>query len=65
MEKFGYYEVVHIPGLWKHITRLVQFTLMVDDFGVKCYTKEDAEHLLTAIQDLYPKFSIDLKGPKY
>ena len=30
-----------MPGLWKHMTRPVQFTLTVDDFGVKCELKID------------------------
>ena len=32
---FGYIEVPHTPGLWKYIWLPVQFTLVVDDFGVK------------------------------
>ena len=36
----GYYEVTHTPGLWKHKTRPIQFTLVVDDFGVKYVGKE-------------------------
>jgi hypothetical protein len=31
----GYFEVPHTPGLWKHISRPIQFSLIVDDFGVK------------------------------
>ena len=31
----GFYEVPHTPGLWKHISRPIQFSLVVDDFGVK------------------------------
>ena len=31
----GYFEVKHTPGLWKHISCPLQFTLVVDDFGVK------------------------------
>ena len=31
----GYYEVSHTTGLWKHITRSIQFTLAVGEFGVK------------------------------
>ena len=42
----GYFEVKHTPGMWTHITRPIQFTLVVDDFGVK-YTKQKvSEHLL-------------------
>ena len=31
----GYYEVPHTPGLFTHVTRPIQFSLVVDDFGVK------------------------------
>ena len=31
----GFYEVNHTPGLWRHIHRPIQFSLIVDDFGVK------------------------------
>ena len=46
----GYYEVAHTPGLWRHVTRPVQFTLVVDDFGVKYVGKEHAVHLIKAIK---------------
>ena len=35
----GYYEVANTPGLWKHVTRPIAFTLVVDDFGVKYVEK--------------------------
>jgi hypothetical protein len=41
----GYYECTHTPGLWKHESRPISFTLVVDDFGVKYINKEDAQHL--------------------
>ena len=31
----GHYKIPHTPGLWKHIHRPIQFTLVVDDFGAK------------------------------
>ena len=37
----GYYEVNHTPGLWKHFWRPIQFTLVVDDFGVKYTRRKD------------------------
>ena len=42
----GYYEVKHTLGLWKHITRPMQFTLVVYDVGVKYTRQKDTEHLL-------------------
>ena len=49
----GYYEVAHTPGLWKHVTRPIQFTLTVDDFGVKYVGKEHANHLITTLGTHY------------
>ena len=34
LEKHGYCERKITPGLWKHDTLSISFTLMVDDFGV-------------------------------
>ena len=34
LEKHGYCQRKITPGLWKHDTRSISFTLMVDDFGV-------------------------------
>ena len=42
-----------VPGLWKHNTRPIQFTLVVDDFGVKYIRKEDVEHLQSVIERDY------------
>ena len=37
--KFGYAPVPRTPLLWKHVTRPVTFSLVIDDFGVKCGQK--------------------------
>ena len=29
----GYYKVTHMPGLWQHATKPVQFTLVVHDLA--------------------------------
>jgi hypothetical protein len=34
----GYAECKHRPGLWKHQTRPLTFTLVVHDFGIKTYS---------------------------
>ena len=31
----GYYNTPHTPGLRKHVSHPISFTLVVDDFGVK------------------------------
>ena len=46
----GYYEVAHTPGLWRHVTRPIQFSLIVADFGVKYVGKENAQHLINTLR---------------
>jgi len=45
LNKHGYHQSKLVPGLWKHNTRPMQFTLVVDDFGVKYVGEEHANHL--------------------
>jgi hypothetical protein len=47
----GYAPAPVTPGLWRHNTRRTTFTLAVDDFGIKCFRKVDAEHLFSALKD--------------
>ena len=49
----GYEELPHTPGLFKHKTRPVWFTLVVDDFGIKYIGRENAEHLIETLKDFY------------
>ncbi len=60
----GYKQCAHTPGLFKHKTRPVTFSLIVDDFGVKYVGKEHAEHLIETLQSVY-KITIDWTGTKY
>ena len=39
LEPHGYYEVNHTPELWRHKTLPIQFTLVVDDFGINMKEK--------------------------
>jgi hypothetical protein len=50
---FGYHECINTPSLWYHEARLVTFTLVVDDFGVKYVDKTDVEHLIASIKTTY------------
>ena len=58
----GYYEVAHTPGLYTHVTRPIQFSLVMDDFGIEYVGKEHADHLIRTLKSLYNKISIDWKG---
>ena len=43
LNKEGYRQSMIVPGLWTHDWRPIQFTLVVDDFGVK-YDNTDLAH---------------------
>jgi hypothetical protein len=60
----GYHPCPITPGLWKHETNSVVFTLVVDDFGVKYTDKADAEHLMNALKQHY-EVTEDWTGSKY
>ena len=53
LQPHGYVPVKHTPGLWKHHTRNITFTLVVDDFGIKYTDLGDVAHLQTALQEQY------------
>ena len=62
--KHGYFEQPHTPGLFKHVSRPVWFTLVVDDFGIKYVGEDNAKHLLAALQEDYT-LDIDWEGSLY
>jgi hypothetical protein len=64
LARHGYFQARHTHGLWKHTWRPIQFTLLIDDFGVKYIGKEHANHLHTAIKESY-KCSTDWAGELY
>jgi hypothetical protein len=49
----GFHQTKFTPGLWQNVTRPVQFTLVVDDFGVQYVGKEHAQHLIDALKTDY------------
>jgi hypothetical protein len=61
---YGYYPTPRTPGLWKHATRDLSFSLVVDDFGVKYVGRENAQHLVDALASLY-QVSTDWAGELY
>ena len=64
LSKRGYYQSKLVPGLWRHEWRPVQFTLVVDDFGVKYVGTEHAQHLVDSI-DAHYDLETDWHGRKY
>ena len=59
--KFWYEQSPITPGLWWHQTRPLQFSLVVDDFGMKYERQEDITHLLNALKIIH-KISEDWDG---
>jgi hypothetical protein len=49
----GYCPCKHTHCLWRHDTKPVTFTLVVDDFGIKYSGKENADHFLNALKENY------------
>ena len=61
LAKFGYTPSTKTPALWRHATRNISFSLVVDDFGVKLVDKTKANHLISTLRELYT-VSKDWKG---
>ena len=64
LNKAGYHQSVTTPGFWKHEWRPISFTLVVDDFGVKYVGKQNADHLVSVLQEHYA-IDIDWEGTRY
>ena len=41
------------PGMWRHRTPPLKFSLVLDDFGVKYELQEDSTHLLDTLTTIY------------
>ncbi len=50
----GYFEVQHMPGLWKRVSCPIWFNLCIDNFGVKYSSDENLKHLFAALRTLHP-----------
>jgi hypothetical protein len=65
LEKFlalhGFIPAGRTPGLWKHTTRDILFTLVVDGFGARCAGRSDADHLVST-RNKGHKTHVDWKG---
>ena len=50
LELYGYHLSSKKPVIWKHNSSPINFTLVVDDFGVKYLGKDHAFHLKSALE---------------
>ncbi|KAG7350061.1 reverse transcriptase RNA-dependent DNA polymerase [Nitzschia inconspicua] len=64
LEPAGYHPTEHTPGLWRHRTRPLTFSLVVDDFGVKYVSQDDVDHLLATLRQRY-ECKADWEGKRY
>ena len=64
LEPFGYEPIHGTVGLWHHRTKPTKFCLCVDDFGIKYWSKEDADHLCNAIGTNF-RYTVDREGKNY
>ena len=55
---------MHTPVLRRHIFRPVQFTLVVDDFGIEFVGVEHLQHLVDSLQKVY-EIVLDPTGSKF
>jgi hypothetical protein len=53
LNKEGYYKSPLVLALWKYKTRPTQFVLIVNDFGIKYFTKNDLDHLTDTLKKDY------------
>jgi hypothetical protein len=53
LKPHGYSQSKTTSGLWKHNSRPIVFSLVIDNFGVKYIGKENLQHLLNIIQKYY------------
>ena len=52
LDQHGYFQEL-VPGLWKHKTQPILFTLTVDNYDVKYIDKEHADHLKHLLEENY------------
>ena len=58
---FGFAPVPITPALWKQATKPIIVPLLIDNFGVKYTSKDNADHLIQALQKIYT-ISIECNG---
>ena len=64
LNKCGYQQRKLVPGLWKNDWRPMQFTLVLDNFGVKYVGEKHALHLKQTLEENY-KVTTEWDGTRY
>ena len=53
LSSYRYVPTKRIPGPWTHVTEYIKFILCVDDFLIKWVDKQDSQHLLDTLKNMY------------
>ena len=61
---FGYSPDPITKKIGSHDKQRTKFCLCVDDFGVQCFTEDDKQHLINALQNKY-EITIDHEGRNF
>ena len=64
LKPFGYSPTTESHNIWTHTTRQTKFCLCVDEFRIKYFNKEDADHLMIALCSAY-ETTIDPSGTNF
>ena len=64
LNKHRYVQADNTDGFFKHITRDISFTLVVDDFRIKYVNNDDVQHLIRIMQEIYT-FKVDFNAKQY
>ena len=59
LEKHGFNQTSHTPGLRRNHTKPIQFALVVDNFGIKYENKQDAQDLINALENNCEAVSVE------
>jgi len=65
LKEHGYHQCPNTPCLFKHESRDIMFCLVVDDFGVRYGTQDDADHLINALRSHDYELTVKPKGDTY
>ena len=65
LDLYGYHPSSKKNGLWKHNIRPINFTLVVDDSGVKYPGEEHALHLKASLEEKYKVVTTDWEVKLY
>ena len=61
LEPYGYTLIPGTIGMWQHNKHPTKFCLCADDFGVKCYSKDNADHLCNSVSANF-RCTVDKEG---